>query len=67
MVVSHVINAENEAVLVLGDGIADVLEELVLVLARLLLDLGEVDDLCAPGLGHCGGCFSWLFTCLRDS
>ncbi|KAI6772665.1 hypothetical protein HG530_003623 [Fusarium avenaceum] len=45
MVVAHVVDAENKAVLVLGDGIADVLEELVLVLARLLLDLREVDDL----------------------
>lgn len=45
MVIAHVVDAKNKAVLVLGDSIADVLEELVLVLARLLLDLREVDDL----------------------
>lgn len=55
MVVSHVIDAEDKAVLVLGDSIADVLEKLVLVLARLLGDLCEVDDLCALRLGHFGG------------
>jgi hypothetical protein len=47
VVVSHVVNAKDEAVLVLGDRVADILEELVLVLARLLVDLGEVNDLCA--------------------
>lgn len=48
VVVTHVVDAENEAVLVLGNGIADVLEELVLLLTSLLGDLGEVVDLCAP-------------------
>lgn len=55
MVVSHVIDAEDKAVLVLGDSIADVLEKLVLVLARLLRDLCEVNNLCALRLGHFGG------------
>lgn len=50
--VAHVVNAKDEAVLVLGNGIADVLEELVLLIASLFADLREVDDLCALGLGH---------------
>lgn len=48
VVITHVVDAEDEAVLVLGDGIADVLEELVLLLTSLLGDLREVVDLCAP-------------------
>lgn len=43
--VAHVVDAKDKAVLILWDGIAYVLEELVLVLARLLGHLGEVDDL----------------------
>lgn len=34
--VAHVVNAENEAVLVFGNGIADVLEKLVFLIASLL-------------------------------
>lgn len=56
VVVAHVVDAEDEAVLVLGDGIADILEELVLLLARLLGNLREVVDLGALGLGHGCGC-----------
>lgn len=42
--IAHVVDAEYEAVLVLGHGIADVLEQLVLLLAGLLGDLGQVED-----------------------
>lgn len=38
--VAHVVDAKDEAVLVFGDGIADVLEEFVLLLAGLFGDLG---------------------------
>ena len=55
VVIAHVINGEDEAVLVLGDGSADVLEKLVLLLAGLFGDLGHVDHLCALRLGHVGG------------
>lgn len=55
MGVAHVVDAEDEAVLVLGDGIANVLEELFLVLAGLLVHLRHVDDLGASGLGHLDG------------
>lgn len=55
VVVAHVIDAEDEAVLVVGDGFPDVLEELLLLLAVLLGDLGEVEHLRALGLGHLDG------------
>jgi hypothetical protein len=45
VVVAHVVDAKGEAVLVLRDALADVGEELVLLLARLLGHLGEVEDL----------------------
>lgn len=54
VVVAHVIHIEDNAVLVLGNLIANVLEELILLLTGLLGDLGEVDNLCALGLGHLG-------------
>lgn len=53
--VAHVVDAKDEAVLVVGNGIADVLEELLLVLAGLLGDLREVEDLGALRLGHGDG------------
>lgn len=43
--VSHVVDAEDEAVLVLGNGIANILEEPVLILTGLLVDLGHVERL----------------------
>lgn len=52
VVVAHVVHIEDNAVLVLGDLLANVLEQLVLLLAGLFGDLGEVEDLCALGLGH---------------
>lgn len=48
VVVAHVVNAEDKAVLELGDGIADVLEELVLLLTGLLGDLRKVVGSLAP-------------------
>ena len=45
VVVPHVVDAEDEAVLVLRDSGADVLEKLVLLLAALLAHLREVEDL----------------------
>lgn len=66
VVVAHVVDAEDEAVLVLGDGVADVAEELVLVLARLLGDLREVEDLCTLGLGHCGGFLGLLCVYIKE-
>lgn len=45
VVVAHVVDAKDDAVLVLGDAIADVLEELVLLLAALFRDLRQVEDL----------------------
>lgn len=45
VVVAHVVDAKDEAVLVLRDALADVGEELVLVLAGLLGHLGEVEHL----------------------
>lgn len=66
VVVAHVIDAEDEAVLVLGDAFSDVLEELLLLLAVLLGDLGEVEHLRALGLGHldCGMCVVvWWWCC----
>lgn len=55
VVVAHVVDAKDEAVLVLGDGIANVLKELVLLLAALFVDLGEVKGSGALRLGHLGG------------
>lgn len=43
--IAHIIHAKHKAVLVLGHSIANVLEQLVLLLARLLGDLGQVEDL----------------------
>lgn len=43
--VAHVVDVEDEAVLELGDAFSDVLEELLLLLARLLGHLGKVEDL----------------------
>lgn len=45
VVVAHVVYAKDNAVLVFGYGITDVLEELILLVAGLLGDLGEVEDL----------------------
>ena len=45
VVVAHVVDAKDEAVLVLRDALADVGKELVLVLAGLLGHLGQVEDL----------------------
>jgi hypothetical protein len=42
--VAHVVDAEDEAVLVLRHALADVLKQLLLLLARLLGHLGEVED-----------------------
>lgn len=53
MAVAHVVHAEDEAVLVFGDGIANALKELVFLVTGPFGDLREVDDLGAPGLGHC--------------
>lgn len=55
MVVAHVIDAEDEAKLVVGNSVTDVLKESVLVLPGLLVDLGHVKDLCALRLRHTGG------------
>lgn len=41
--------------LVVGDAFSDVLEELLLLLAVLLGDLGEVVHLLSLGLGHLDG------------
>lgn len=57
VVVAHVVDAKHEAVLVLGDGIANVLKELVLLLAALFVDLGEVEGSGALRLGHFGGLY----------
>lgn len=48
VVVAHVVDAEDKAVLELGNGIADVLEKLVLLLTALLGDLGKVVGSLAP-------------------
>lgn len=58
--VAHVVNAEDEAVLVLGHALPDVGEELLLLLARLLGHLREVERPRAFGLGHGGGGV-WVF------
>lgn len=42
--VAHVLDAEDKDVLVLGDGFANGLEEVLLVFPRLLGDLGHVHD-----------------------
>jgi hypothetical protein len=42
VVVAHVVEAQDEAALVLGNGVAYVLEQLLLLLAGLLVHLGEV-------------------------
>lgn len=52
--------------LVLGDGIADILEELVLLLATLFRDLGKVEGLGAFRLGHCGREKERVCVCERD-
>jgi len=54
--VAHVLDAEDEDVLILVDGLLDVGEELEGELLALLVDLRQVDDLRALGLGHSGGC-----------
>ena len=54
MVIAHVVDAKDKTVLVFGHGIADFLEELVLLFAALFVDLGHMNDLCAPRLGHDG-------------
>jgi hypothetical protein len=43
--VAHVVDGKDEAILVFGDAFANVLKELLLLLARLLGHLGEVEDL----------------------
>jgi hypothetical protein len=55
VVVAHVIDAEDEAVLVLGNGLTNVGKEPFLCLTTLLVHLGKVVDAGAFGLGHCGG------------
>lgn len=52
--IPHVLDAEDEDVLVVRNGVADVLEQLVLVFARLLGDLRHVDGSVSFGLGHGG-------------
>lgn len=42
--VAHVVDAENEAVLVLWHALADVLKEFLLLLAGLLRHLGKIVD-----------------------
>lgn len=61
VVVAHVIDAEDEAVLVVGDAFSDVLKELLLLFAVLLGDLGEVVHLRSLGLGHLDGMCGWLW------
>jgi hypothetical protein len=56
IIVAHIVHVEDETVLVLGDLLANILEELVLLLTGPLGDLGEVEDLRALGLGHLVGC-----------
>lgn len=53
--VAHVLDADNEYMLVVGDDLANVLKQLVLVLARLLGHLGHVDHSVALRLGHLDG------------
>lgn len=50
--VAHVLDADDEDMLVVGDGLPDGLEQLVLALARLLGHLGHVDHSVALRLGH---------------
>lgn len=45
MAVAHVVHAKHKDMLVLRDGVANLGEELILVLAGLFGDLGHVDDL----------------------
>jgi len=52
--VAHIFDTEDEAVLVLRDGLADVFKQLLLLLACLLRHLGEVEDAGALGLWHLG-------------
>ena len=54
VVIAHVVNVEDEAVLVLGDRLADGGKELVLLIACLLGHLRRVDDAITFGLGHLG-------------
>lgn len=62
VVVAHVVEAQHEAALILGHGVADVLEQLLLLLARLLIHLGKVIHLASLRLGHFGRrvCESWI-------
>lgn len=53
--VAHVLDADDEDMLVVGDGLPDGLEQLVLALARLLGHLGHVDHSVALRLGHLVG------------
>ena len=53
--VAHVVDAEDETMLVLGHTFPDVCEELLLLLARLLGHLCKVERPRAFGLGHGGG------------
>lgn len=53
--VAHIVDAKDKAVLVLGNGIADVLEKLIFLLASLLGDLGHVHHLRALRFRHGGG------------
>lgn len=53
--VSHVLDGENEAVLVLIDRLLDIGEKLERKLLALLVDLGKVHDLLASRNWHFGG------------
>lgn len=65
MGVAHVVDAEDEAVLVLGNTLPDVLDEVFLSLARLPRHLGKVIDLCSFGLGHLGILLADVDSCYR--
>lgn len=47
VIVAHVVEAQRKAVLVVGNRLSDILEQLLLLLARLLGDLREVVRLCS--------------------
>lgn len=64
MRVPAVLNAKHKAVLVLGHRGAHPLEELILVLAALLLHLRQVHETRPLRLGHFGGFFFSLFSLL---
>lgn len=59
--VAHVFDAEDVDVGEVVGGVADVVEELCAQFLVLFLDLGQVDDLGALGLGHGGGLLCGVF------